>query len=243
MEKSTTHCSPHTASLPLWHPAHGQRPSTNQARVGQQGRGQSLRSAIARLTPTAVPVALAWTPARIWLWQWQLERVVKLSYSWLKSRMNWWAAGVTCKGTKRISEQLIQAAALMAPTPRLACGTRGMPFPVGEKRVGGHILLLSLSESQGFKAQAPDSFSQPISTLHSHSFVLLLVLLLLFLLLCCLAVLWCVPCPLPVSLSESELMSESDDFLSLMFLFLSFLKKKIKNSTLYMCICFKKHGM
>ena len=77
--------------------------------------------------------------------------------------MNWVAAGVTCKGTNSDKGTTHSGSCFSYLTPRLACGTRGCHLPWERRGWEAIFLLLSLSESQGFKAQAPDSFSQPPS--------------------------------------------------------------------------------
>ena len=113
MEKVSTtsyHVPPHTASLPLPVCWMSQRPSTSQARGGRPiGRGQSLCSTTARLTPTAVPVALAWTPVQGSALAVAAGEGTTTS-RWMK--LGEWMGelqGSLAKGPRVIREQLIQA--------------------------------------------------------------------------------------------------------------------------------------
>ena len=160
--------------------------------------------------------------------------------------MNGRAAGVTCKGPKSDKGTTHSGRCFWYLTSRLACDTRGRHLPWERRGWEAIFLLLSLSRSQGFKAQAPDSFSQPPSMLRSHSLCFFLCFFFFFFFFAALLSFDVCLALLPVSLSESEL-SESDDFLSLCFFFFFSWKKKKKKKLRtqhYMCVfALKKHGM
>ena len=150
--------------------------------------------------------------------------------------MNGWAAGVTCKGTKSDKETTHSGSCFWYLTPKLACGMRNAISHGREEggRPYSHYWVFLGAKASSHKLLVP-SLNHPLYSPLS----LLVLLALLFLLLCCLAVLWHVPCPL--SCITLRVWAVRIRWLPVsMFLFLLFLKKKIKNSTLYMCICFKK---
>ena len=158
--------------------------------------------------------------------------------------MNGRAAGVTCKGPKSDKGTTHSGRCFWYLTSRLACDTRGRHLPWERRGWEAIFLLLSLSRSQGFKAQAPDSFSQPpslrsvltpcASSCASSSFSS--------------SLLPCCPltCVLPSCLYHSQSLSCRSQMTSCLYVSFSSFPEKKKNlrTQHYMCVfTLKKHGM
>ena len=102
------------------------------------------------------------------IWPWQLQRVIGPSAEW-----SWWmnvrAARVTCKGTKSDKETTQFRQMLLISNFQTCLWHEGCHLPLERRGWEALFLILSLSRSQGFKAQAPASFSQPLFLPYSHS--------------------------------------------------------------------------